>query len=347
MPQSARILVTGGSGYFGTYLCQQLVAQGCEVHNFDLMDYDEPLPSVRVTIGDVRDYAAVRKAASGIDIIHHNVAQVALVNDKQLFESVNITGTENVLRAALEQGVKKVIFVSSSAVYGIPSHNPVDESTPPHPLESYGESKLAGEKLCEEFVERGLDVTIMRPCTILGHGRLGIFQFLFDCIKDNRPVYMLGSGNNTYQFVHAEDLADACIKASLKAGPRAYNIGTDRFGTMRDSLQGLITQVGSQSKLRALPFGPTVLAMNLANWCGLSPLGPYHSLMYGRDLYFDISRARKELAWKPKWGQIELLVDSYRWYVNNYDRIFEDAHARSPHKSPLRLGILNLLKWIP
>src|SRR5206468_1516642 len=143
------------------------------------------------------------------------------------------------LRAALEAKVRKVINVSSSAVFGAPKSNPVTEETPPTPGEAYGRAKLEGENLCRRFAREGLDVTIIRPRTIMGHGRLGIFQILFEWIRQGSNVPVLGGGQNRYQFVHADDLAEACILAAARPGPAIYNCGTDRFGTMREALEHL------------------------------------------------------------------------------------------------------------
>ncbi len=342
----ARVLVTGGSGYFGSFLCGILAKNGDETHNFDLVDYDEPVYGVTVNLGDIRNYDDILKATKGIDIVHHNVAQVPIAKNKELFDSVNYDGAENLLKACLENGVKKIIYVSSSAVYGIPSKNPVDDSVEPNPMEDYGRSKYKAEKLCQEYIKKGLDITIIRPRTILGHGRLGIFQILFEWIRHGVNVYTLGSGDNLYQFVHAEDLADACIRASYKKGPSVYNIGAEKFGSMKETLEGLINAVNSKSKIRSLPFRPTIFLMDITSKLGLSPLGPYHSLMYGRDMYFDISRAKRELNWQPKWNNIDMFIDSYNWYVNNLDKVFNNK-IKSYHKSPMRLGVLRLLRWVP
>ena len=85
----------------------------------------------------------------------------------------------------------------------------------------------------------GLDVSIVRPRTILGHGRLGIFGILFDWIADGADPIVLGDGTNRYQFVHADDLADVCLLAGGRSGPSIFNVGTDRFGTMREALEHL------------------------------------------------------------------------------------------------------------
>ena len=149
---------------------------------FDLVDADDRPSDIAFVQGDIRNAARVAEAVAGCDTVYHCVAQVPLAKDKALFRSVNVNGTENLLLAALAAKVRKVIYVSSSAVFGAPKSNPVTEETPPTPGEAYGRAKLAGEKLCRAYAAQGLDVTIIRPRTIMGHGRLGIFQILFEWI---------------------------------------------------------------------------------------------------------------------------------------------------------------------
>jgi nucleoside-diphosphate-sugar epimerase len=231
------VLVTGGSGYFGTLLADQALARGDRVRTFDLNPPAEGR-HVEFVQGDIRDRASVARACEGIDVVLHNVAQVPLAKDRALFESVNVGGTANLLVAARAAGVAKVVHTSSSAVFGIPQSNPVTEDTPPRPLEAYGRAKVRAEVLCREAAAGGLDVTIVRPRTILGHGRLGIMAILFEFVAEGAPVYVLGRGDNRYQFVHADDLADACLRAADRPGPTTYNAGTTRFGTTRETLGG-------------------------------------------------------------------------------------------------------------
>ena len=184
-------------------------------------------------------------ACDGVDVIMHNVAQVPLAKDHELFWTVNVVGTANVLLGGRDAGVDKVVHTSSSAIFGIPEQNPVDESTPGRPLEAYGQAKLHAEVLCHEAAARdGVDVTIVRPRTILGHGRLGIMAILFEFVAEGAPVFVFGKGDNRYQFVHANDLADASIRAADRPGPTTYNIGAREMGTMRETLQALVDHAG-------------------------------------------------------------------------------------------------------
>jgi nucleoside-diphosphate-sugar epimerase len=343
--ERARGLITGGSGYFGSLLLRRLLERGHACRVFDLNDATDRPPKVEFVQGDVRDAAAVRRACEGVEVVFHNVAQVPLAKNRGLFTSVNVGGTAILLEAARVAGVRKVVHTSSSAVFGAPKTNPVTEETPPAPGEAYGRAKYEAERYCLAAAERGLDVTIIRPRTILGHGRLGIFQILFEWIREGANVPVLGRGDNRYQFVHADDLAAACILAAERPGPTVYNIGTDRFGTMREVLEALCAHAGTGSRVRSVPMAPAVWAMKLTSALGLTPLGAYHALMYGRSLWFDVSKASRELGWRPRWSNAEMFIESYEWYLSHREEVLRHDTG-SHHRSAVRQGALALMKLL-
>lgn len=340
-----KLLVTGGSGYFGAVLTDLALARGDQVRIFDV---NPPAPrdgSVEYVAGDVRDRDALRTACEGIDAVLHNVAQVPLARDRELFWSVNVIGTANLLVAARDAGVGKVVHTSSSAVFGIPESNPVTEESPCRPLEAYGRAKLQAEMLCREAVDAGLDVTIVRPRTILGHGRLGIMAILFEFVAEGAPVFVLGGGANRYQFVHASDLADACLRAAGREKPAVYNVGATEFGTMRETLQALVDHAATGSRVRSLPTGPARVGMRALAGLGLAPFAAYHWLLYGESLWFDTTRARTELDWEPIHSNASMVVESYEWFLAHRHEL--DAAQGSHHQSPARLGLLRVLKRLP
>ena len=344
MPRT--ILVTGGSGYFGSVLASQALARGDAVRIFDLNAPGPELDAAEFVCGDVRDEGAVRAACEGIDVVFHNVAQVPLAKDRALFDAVNVGGTANVLVAARDARVAKIVHTSSSAIFGIPEHNPVTEETSGRPLEAYGRAKLRAELLCHDAVASGADVTIVRPRTVLGHGRLGVIALLFDFVADGAPVFVLGRGDNRYQFVHAADLADACLRAGARPGPSVYNVGALEFGTMRETLQALVDHARTGSRVRSLPVAPARIAMRALASTGLAPFAPYHWLLYGESLYFDVTKARTELGWEPKHSNVSMLIESYEWYLEN-GAGGEAGAARSHHQSPVRPGLVRALKVLP
>lgn len=339
---SQTVLITGGAGYFGSLLVARIKERGMRCRIFDISNDVDCDPDVEFIQGDIRDYEAVLAACQGVSVVHHNVAQVPLAKDDALFRSVNYQGVENILRGSLSSQVQKVVYTSSSAIFGVPKYNPVTELSLPSPGESYGQAKYDGELLCNDFIAQGLDVSIIRPRTIMGHGRLGIFQILFEWIYNGQNVPVFDKGDNIYQFVHADDLALACIHAGELAGPSVFNCGASRFGTMREVLEDLCQYAGTGSVVKSIPMKPAVFGMTLTSKLGFSPLGSYHALMYGKSMYFDISKAKSELNWSPKYSNNQMFRESYDWYVKNRDRVMS-SKGSSHHRSPVKQGILRLV----
>jgi nucleoside-diphosphate-sugar epimerase len=337
------ILVTGGNGYFGSVLVQQLADSGEQVRILDIDPTGARPPGVELIVADIRDRDAVRTAVDGVDVVFHNVAQVPLARNPAGLRSVNVTGTEVLLSACRDAKVGKIVHTSSSAVFGIPDVNPVLPDTVPRPQEAYGAAKLAAEWACLREASRGLDVTIVRPRTILGHGRLGIFGILFDWIADGADPFVLGDGSNRYQFVHAEDLARLCVAAGRCDGPAIFNAGTDRFGTMREAIEHVCVHAGTGSRVRSLPAGPGALAMHVTAKLGLTPFAPYHWLMYSRSMWFDIDHATEQLGWRPRWSNDEMLAQSYDWFVAHRESAAAGVSG-SLHRRSARSRLLSLLK---
>lgn len=344
------VLVTGGAGYFGTRLVERLAADGAPVRVLDIRCPAVMPPGVEFVHGDVRDRRAIEQACRDVDVVHHAVALVPLARDREGFWSVNEGGTRAVLEAASAHGVRKVVHLSSSAVYGAPAGNPVTEATNSSPGEDYGHAKLAAERLCWVARAGGLDVTILRPRTILGHGRLGIMQILFEWVRRGAPVPVFDGGRNVYQFVHVDDLVDACLAAGARAGGAEYNIGGAPFGTMADALHGLVRHAGTGSRIVSVPMAPAETLIRWAGAAGLAPLAPYHALMYGRPLWFDCALASRDLGFAPRFGNVEMLCESYDWYLAHRTELAAGGRG-SLHSTGVDLRALTwlpkALAWLP
>jgi nucleoside-diphosphate-sugar epimerase len=346
----AVVVVTGGSGFIGSKLVRALALRGDVVRSLDrVVDPDVP-PAVEFTRADIRDEAALAEVFRGADVVFHSVGLVPIAKDDRGFWAINVDGTRAVMRVASAASVKKVIHISSSAVYGAPSQNPVTEETPATPMDPYGRAKWAAEGEVARAVRAGLDVTIIRPRTTVGPGRLGIMQILFEWIRSGAPIPVLGPGDNVYQFVHVADLVDACLRAADRPGARAYNIGATRFGTMRETLTALIAHAKSTSCVVSLPLAPAEFVSRVASAIGASPLGPYHSLMYGRSLWFDTRRSETELRWAPRYSNVDAFAETYDWFVANRAALGRQTGS-SLHRTAMNPGILRLasflLRWAP
>ncbi len=345
MPRK-RALITGGSGYLGENLVKELIKREYECSILDInaptQTFDE---DVRFLKCDIRDLENVIKNTINQDIVFHNVAQVPLAKNKNLFDSVNVQGTKNIVEACNLSECERIVFTSSSAVYGIPEKNPVNADTPTRPFEDYGKSKLEAEKLLQSN-NTELKFSIIRPRTILGNGRLGIFQILFEWIYSNKNVPVFDEGDNLYQFIHSEDLVRASVECAEKGVDGVLNIGAKQYGTMRESLEALIAYAGSSSKIISLPSKIIKPMMDIASFLRLSPLGSYHSNMYGKSIYFETEREEKLLNWKPKYSNDEMFIDSYKWYLRNRTEILKNEIKSSSHKSKVKKGLLGVMEKI-
>ena len=145
-----------------------------------------------------------------------------------------------------------MVHISSTAVYAIPKKGDImNENYKIEPVGNYGRAKYGAELVCKEYMRKGLNITILRPRTIIGTGRMGIFSILFDWIRRGKNIYIMGDGNNLFSFVSAGDLAEASILSATKKKTKnqIFNISTDKYGTLREDLEALIEHAGTGSRL--------------------------------------------------------------------------------------------------
>jgi nucleoside-diphosphate-sugar epimerase len=336
-------LVTGGSGFLGNLIARRLLARGERVKVLDLWEDPTRPAELEFVHCDIRDREGVLRAMQGVQVVHHNAALVPLTKSGEQFWQVNVEGSRVAAEAAVKAGVSAFVHMSSSAIFGVPKECPITKSTPVAPAEIYGRAKLAGEEEVRRVCTGArLPLIVIRPRTILGESRLGIFQILFEWIKEGHSVYVIGSGNGLFQFVHAHDLMDAYLLALDHGKAGVYNVGTDRFGSVRQALENLIGYAESRSRVKSLPESLTIQTLRALDLLGLSPLAPWHYLTYHKPFYFDVSRLLA-MGWKPRYSNDEMFRESYDWFSENYDRVGA-AKAGSAHRRPVREGLLWVLK---
>lgn len=336
-----RHLITGGSGFIGNLAAQRLIGRGESVRVLDLWQDPGRTRGIDFIEASILDRAAVAAAMAGIDIVHHGAALVAQSNAGRRYWDVNVEGTRVVAEEAARAGVRMIVHLSSTSVFGIAPPGPITAATVPKPIEAYGRSKLAGEEVMKEVcAANGIPLIIIRPRVTLGRGRLGIFQILFQWVAEGRNIYLIGRGEQLMQFVHAEDLMDFYMLALDARAPGSYNVGTDRFGSLRADLTTLIRHARSTSKLVALPRILAINALRVLSATGLSPLAPWHYLTYDRECHFDVAPLIG-MGWRPRYSNAEMLSESYDWFLANRSAL---SRKGSPHRSCPRQGLLSLVK---
>jgi nucleoside-diphosphate-sugar epimerase len=335
-------LVTGGAGFCGTEIVKLLLSKKEKVRVLDIEDLPEELQNKGIDFikADIRDAKKVDEACIGVDKIIHTIAKVPISKAGREFWEVNVTGTKILLDAAIKHKVKKFVHISTSAVQ-FSKQNPVGESDPYNPVGPYAKSKMEGEILCRNYFDR-LDISIIRPRTVLGTGRLGIFDIFFEWISEGKNVYIIGKGKNKIQFLYSTDLATCCYLASLKKGSDIFNIGSASFSTLKEDLQYLLDYAKTGSKIKSLPINPTIPLLKALDLLHLSPLASWHYLTFHKDFYFTNEHAKKILKWEPKFGNKESLARSYDDYLKNKSK--PRPNFGTSHRKPLKQGILKIVK---
>ena len=123
-----------------------------------------------------------------------------------------------------------------------------------------------------------------------------------------------------------------------------FNVGTDRFGTMRETLEALCAHAGTGAEVRSLPAGPASLGMKATAGLGITPFAPYHWMMYSKSMWFDIEHLEEQLGWSPKWSTDDMFAQSYDWFVEN--RAITDDDGASHHRRSSKQGVLKLAKQV-
>jgi nucleoside-diphosphate-sugar epimerase len=338
-----RWLVTGGAGFLGINLVRHLLARGHAVVSLDREPFAYPERArVAEVRGDIRDRAAVARAADGCDVVVHAAAALPLYPPAEI-HSIDVAGTRTVLEVA---GARRVVHVSSTAVYGVPDHHPLVESDQMHGVGPYGIAKVEAEGVCADARARGQLVSVVRPKSFVGPERLGVFALLYEWAREGRDFPILGRGTNRYQLLDVEDLCDAIRLAATAPADRAndtFNIGAAEFTTLREDFQAVLDAAGHGRRIRSLPIAPALWALRALERVKLSPLYPWIYETVTEDSFVSIDRARERLGWTPRYSNRDALVRNYRWYCEHADE-FAGGAAGVTHRVPWKQGALALAK---
>ncbi len=310
-------LVTGAAGFLGRSLVIALLARGEGVIAFDVQPQpDDPrLGLADWRRGDVRNLSALVKASVNSDTIYHLASIIPQRKEPaETMREVNVGGTQAVLSAAKTNHVPRVVYLSSVEIFGAPKMVPCPEDGPLAPLGEYGRNKIAAEALCRQAGSDGLEVTILRPMTIVGSGLTEPFILgLLEAIRAGKQVTILGSGSNHFQLIHVEDVVQACILAAHQpeAAGKAFNIGSQDVPSIREMMSEVIRRVGSPSRITSVPVPLARLAVSALRLFGKAPLEPEHLAIAVCDYLFDTRLAGSILGWKPCWGSVESVLSAY------------------------------------
>lgn len=310
-----RILITGGAGFIGSHLCENYTKDGHVVYCFDnfmsgnltnirhLLDFR----NFKLIKGDVRNYDLLEKSMSNIDVVFHLAAQVHVDRsyiEPRLTYDINVLGTQNVLEIARLYDIKKVIFASTSEVYGTAQYEPIDENHPldaPHP---YGASKIAADRMCYAYIKTyGMNIAIIRHFNVFGPrqrdvGYGGVISIFTRRVLNNVPPIIFGDGHQTRDYTYVKDTVRAYDYVLKYNSPinSPINFGSGKEVSILDLANMIIYFCGKKDLIRPVHMEPR--------------LGEVERLIA------DTSKSKNILGWETEYDFETGLKSFVEWYKN-------------------------------
>ncbi len=327
-----KALVTGAAGFLGGHLIDMLLERGDEVRAMvrpvEDISYLQTLKGVEIVKGDLTDVESLKRAVKGVQRVYNIAAKTGPWGLEEVYHAVNVRGLTDLILAAMDAGVERIVHTSSITVYGHHLSGIVTEDHPYHAEDNpYSRTKIAGERLIAEMVrEQGAPVVIVRPAWIYGPRDNASFG-RFVALVDSGKGFLVGSGENIVPVVYVRDVAQGLIKAGdagNEAIGRAYTLADDRrvtqaeyFNTIADAL--MVPHIAIK-----IPYTPMYSAARAAEviWEALGrrnstppPATTYGITLLGGDQCFSIERARRELGYQPEFDMKRGVTEGVRWYV--------------------------------
>ena len=308
-----KFLITGGAGFIGSHLCDKYTKEGHTVLCLDnfisgnlmnvrhLLDYR----NFKLIKGDIRDLDLLERIIRDIDVVFHLAAQIHVDRsyiEPRLTYDINVTGTQNILEAARMHDAKKLIYASTSEVYGSAQYVPIDESHPLAAVHPYGASKIAADRLCYAYANTyGIDIFIMRFFNIFGPrqrdiGYGGVISIFTRRVLSNMPPIIYGDGQQTRDYTYIEDAIRAYDLVLNQNDPivEPINFGRGEEVSILDLANKIINLCGRKNNIEPVHVEPRIGEV-------------------GR-LISDATKAKSLLGWEPKVSLEEGLAKFVQWY---------------------------------
>jgi nucleoside-diphosphate-sugar epimerase len=321
-----RILVTGGTGFVGSHLVRRLLARGHEIVSLDKSPglFDDELRSsgAKLITGSVTNAEDVNRAIEGCELVYHLASPFGdILQPDSVYWDIEVNGTRNVLEAAERHRLRRVIHCSTQGVHGIIDQPPGDENSPLAPRDYYCYSKVEGEKVCQEFIAKGMDVVIVRPTSVYGPGDTRGWLKLYRMVARGWFL-MIGDGKTMNHPVYVENLVDIfeLVADQPAAKGRVYLAGDDKSVSLTELVRGVGQALGSDVRILRFPFyqvawlGSGVIEVLFKAVRIKPPVFRRRLSWFKTNRAFRIDRAKEELGYQPRIPLSEGLALTADWY---------------------------------
>jgi nucleoside-diphosphate-sugar epimerase len=321
-----KILVTGGTGFVGSHLVRRLLSQGNEVVSLDKNPglFDDELRSggAQLMSGSVTSPEDVRRAMAGCELVYHLASPFGdILQPDAAYWDIEVNGTRNILDAAERLDIRRVVHCSTQGVHGIIEQPPGDENSPLAPRDYYCYSKVEGERVCHEYIDKGMDVVIVRPTSVYGPGDTRGWLKLYQMVKSGWFL-MVGDGKTLNHPIFVDNLVDVFELAASNpaAKGRIYLAGDQEPVTLTELVREVATVLSSNVRIVRFPWygGAWMAATAIESVSKAFRVKPpvFRRRLSGfkTNRAFRIDRAKAELGYQPQVALREGLTRTAAWY---------------------------------
>ncbi len=314
-----KVLVTGGTGFIGKYLVNELLENSYDVVVFTRRKNFE-MDGVETKYGDITDYKSIYRACRNVDAVFHNAALARDWGKWGEFYRINVEGTKNVAEACIENGISHIIYTSSAGVYGFPNTEEwITEESQEKPLNAYHKSKLMGEKVLQGY--DNIIASIIRPPLVLGAGG-NATRIILSGIEKGRMVYV-GDGNQHISIVHPSDVAQ-CLRLCLEKdeGGNIFNV-VSFVCRIKELFEEIAREMGVEKVRKHIPYSIAYISAWISEKLSREPsITRFRVKSLGTTRRIDCQKAMNLLGYKPRYDLEKTVEEMVSWYRAKVRRDF-------------------------
>ena len=301
------ILITGGSGFIGKYLIDELL-----MHNYNVKIITRKsklnITNIETIKGDITNLDNCISALKNIDVVFHNAAYATDFGNKREIFNTNVKGTKNILDACLKKDINRIIYTSTAGVYGFPNiEEKIDENSNIKPYNVYHKSKFEGEKILKK--NKKIKVSIIRPPLVLGHGGKGS-EIIINNIRERKMIF-IGKGEQYISIVHPSDVAQ-CLRLAFEKDKKGdiFNV-VSFYCKIKDLFKELSNELNVSPPNKNIPYSIAYVAAFLNEKINIKEpsITRFRVKSLGTTRFIDFDKAKKSIGYSPKYDLLRTVKD--------------------------------------